>query len=189
MRPMLGCSITLIAILLSESWSLPDPTCYEPTSGQGPALDSWACLSIGVDIIDHWPFLYLYLTHSTPPWPFYIRCPLEIERNGCLFKMDFFSPTAIVQVTRSTIYTAILDIDSHCVGRGKNVDGGQLVETLGDRIFLTYSLGHPRPRLTGTNTSTVGNSQPNENSVVPAHLNASLVVSGDDNSSYIAFER
>ena len=189
MRPMLGCTITLIAILLSESWSLPDLICYEPTSGQGPALDSWACKSIGVDIIDHWPFHYLYLTHSMPPWPYFIHCPLELERNGCLFKMDFFSPTETVKVARSMIYSAIIDIDSHCVGREVNVDGGQLVENFGDRIFLTYSLGHPRPRLTGMNTSTGGNSQPNENSVVPAHLNASLVGSGDDNSSYFAFDR
>ena len=103
--------------------------------------------------------------------------------------MDFFSPTETVKVARSMIYSAIIDIDSHCVGREVNVDGGQLVENFGDRIFLTYSLGHPRPRLTGMNTSTGGNSQPNENSVVPAHLNASLVGSGDDNSSYFAFDR
>ena len=86
------------------------------------------------------------------------------------------------------IYSAILNIDSHCVGTDKNADGGQLVESFGHRIFLTYSLGHPRPRLTGMNTSTVGNSQPNENTIVPAHPNASLAGSGGDSSSYVAFD-
>ena len=91
--------------------------------------------------------------------------------------MNFVGATTIVQVTRSTILTAILDIDSHCVGRDQNVDGGHIVEILGDRISITYSLEHPGPRLTGMNTSTAGDSQPDENSVVPVHLNASLVSS------------
>ena len=190
MRSILGYSITLIVILLSGTWSLTDPTCYEPTSGRGPALVSWACLQTGVDYVDHYPLPRYLLIHDTPPNPYYIQCPLQIERNGCAFTLDFVSPTGITQVTRLDIVDAILNIDRHCVGKkGMNVDGGQVVETVGDKIFRFYSLDHPGLQLNGTNTSSVGNSQPNENFVVSANLNASLVRSEDVDSGFTGSDR
>ena len=189
MRSILGCSITFIAILLSGTLSIPEPTCYEPTSGRGPALVSWACLQTGLDYMDHYPLPRYLLIHSTPPNPYYIQCPLQIERDGCLFTLDFVSPTGVTQVTQLDIADAIININRHCVGKGTNVDGGQVVETVRDKIFRFYSLDHPGPRLNRTNTSSVGNSQPNGNFVVSANLNASLVRSEDVNSGFTGSDR
>ena len=70
-----------------------------------------------------------------------------------------------------------------------NVDGGQVVETVGDKILRFFSLDHPGLQLNGTNTSSAGNSQPNEDFVVSANLNASLVRSEDVNSGFTGTDR
>ena len=189
MRSILGCSITFITILLAGTWSLPEPTCYEPTSGRGPALVPWACLQTGLDFIDLYPLPRYLLIHRTPPSPYYIQCPLQIERNGCAFTLDFVSPTGVTQVTLLDIEDAVTNINRYCVGKGMNVDGGQVVETVGDKILRFFSLDHPGLQLNGTNTSSVGNSQPNEDFVVSANLNASLVRSEDVSSSFTGSDR
>ena len=103
--------------------------------------------------------------------------------------MDYDGSTRIPQANRGIIVDAILNIEDHCIGEDKNADGGQIVESLGDQIYIKYSLQHPQPQLTGMNSSSVGDSQPNENFVLPAHPVASLVRSGDVNSSFMAFDR
>ena len=183
----------LIVILLPATWSsLPDPTCYEPTSGRGPALIPLACLTTGLLFETHHPLPTYYLIHRTPPNPNFIHCPLGIESNGCLFTMDYSGhsgPFKALKISRNVITLALLAIESHCVGEDKNADGGQIVEEVADQVFIRFTLQHPGPRLTGLNTSSVGDSQPNENFTVPVHLNASLVRSGEINPSSMAFDR
>lgn len=191
MRPVSRFSIALIAILLPETWSLPDPTCYEPKSGHGPALRERACMKTASALIIDYPSEF-YVIHSPPSNPNFVECPLDIERDGCLFTMDYFSPTNTLHVSRRIILEAILTIQSHCIGRDKNFDGGEIWEIWEsgpDEIFIRYSLQHPEPRLTGMNTSSADDSPPNENLVVPTYLNASLSRSGDINSSSIASEK
>lgn len=103
--------------------------------------------------------------------------------------MDFLGPTRILEVTPTVIVEAIGDIASHCLGKENNTDGGQIVGNLGDDIYIRYTLQHPEPRLTGMNTSSLGDSQPNENFIIPAHLNASLARGGDDEASFVASDR
>ncbi len=84
---------------------------------------------------------------------------------------------------------ATIAILAHCIGGDKNVDGGEIVESFGNQVSITLSLRHPEPRLTGINTTSVGNSESDESFIVPANSNASLVRSGEYNSSFMASGR
>ena len=155
MRLISGYSFTLIAILLSKTWSLPDPTCYEPTSGHGPMLVGSACIGTGLEFLDRYPLDYYFYTHSTPRLSNIIQCPLKIEQQGCLFALDFTDGIAAIGLPRASIVDAILAIQIKCVGRDTNVDGGELVVSLTneDQSYVKYSLQHPESRLFGNNTT------------------------------------
>ena len=83
---------------------------------------------------------------------------MGIENNGCLFTLDYSGPFKVLQINRNTITRALLAIESHCIGEDKNADGGQIVEEVADQVFIKFSLRHPVPRLTGPNTTSVGDS-------------------------------
>ena len=103
--------------------------------------------------------------------------------------MDYDGPSRGLRVARSVILEAIIRIQADCIGHATNFDGGEIIESLGDQVFIKYTLQHPEPWLTGMNTSSVDDSPPEENFVVPAHPNASLVGSGNGNSSLMASEK
>ena len=179
MRPVLGLLVTFMALLVSGSWSFSTPTCYEPTSGYGPALLAHSCTATGTILIDEYPLDSYLLTHGMPPNPKFISCPLSIEKDGCLFTLDYFSATSVVRIQRKTIVDSILHILVSCIGHGQNSDGGQIVDNFGNHIWIKYALKHPK-KLAGNNTASFGATQLNGNLARPTLLNTSI--SGDVNS-------
>ena len=186
MRAVLGFLVTFMALLVSGSWSFSPPTCYEPTSGYGPALLVRACTATGLSLIDEYPLDVYLLTHDTPPSPKFIPCPLKIEKDGCVFLLDYFSATSVVRIKRKTIVDSILHIMVNCIGHGQNADGGQIVDHFGDYIWIKYALQHPK-KLAGNNTASLGDTQLNENLTSPTLFNASI--NGDSSSSMIVASR
>ena len=180
MRAVLGLLITLMALLGSGSWSSSTPTCYEPTSGYGPPLLAHSCTKTGMMLIDDYPLDSYLLIHETPPNPKFISCPLKIEKDGCLFTLDYFSATSVVRIERKAIVNSILQILVSCIGHGQNADGGQIVDNMGNHIWIKYTLQHPE-KLARNNTASFGDTQLNENLASPTLFNASI--SGDSKSN------
>ena len=184
MRPVLGLPITLMAILVSKTWSSSTPTCYEPTSGLGPPLLTQSCMETGLALILEYPLDSYSLVHYKTDSPTYIQCPLKIEQSGCLFTLDFFSATNHVRIDRKVIVDAILVILVNCFAEGKNADGGEIVDHMGKDIWTKYSLTHP-DKLTGNNATSLGDPQLNGTYIGPAHSNANLSMSEDNNPNFM----
>lgn len=174
----------LMAILVSETWSSPSPICYEPTSGLGPPLLVQSCIQTGMVLIDEYPLDSYSLVHRKPPNSTFIQCPLKIEKGGCLFTMDYIGATRHVQIDRKVIVDAILVITANCVTHGNNADGGEILDKLGNHIWIKYILRHP-DKLTGNNATSLGDTQLNGTYISPTNSNASLSISGDNNPSFM----
>ena len=174
-----------MAILVSETWSSLTPTCYEPTSGLGPPLLYQSCMATGLAIIEQYPLDLYTLVHYKTDNPTYIQCPLNIEISGCLFTLEFFGAIDRVRIDRQVITDAIIVILVNCVNN-PNFDGGEIV--VGKDNWTKFSLTHP-PKLTGKNVTSLGDTQLNGTSISPAHSNADLFMSGDNNPSFIVPSR
>ena len=183
MRLVLGFPITLIAILVSETWSSSTPTCYEPTSGLGPPLQSQSCMETGLTLMEEYPFDSYTLVHYKTDSPAYIQCPLKIERGGCLFTLQFAGATGRVRIDQKVIVDAILVILFDCVDN-ENSDGGEIVDPVGGNTRIRYTLRHPN-KLTGNNATLLGDSKLNDTYISPANSKARLSMSGDSNPSFM----
>ena len=173
-----------MAILVSETWSFSTPTCYEPTSGLGPPLLAESCIETGVALIEELPLDSYSLVHSTAPNPAFIQCPLKIEKGGCVFMLDYIGVTRLVHIDRKVIVERLIEILAYCVVQGNNADGGEILDKMGNHIWIKYSLQHP-DKLTGNNAASLGDTQLNGTYISPANSKASLSMSGDNNATFM----
>lgn len=96
------------------------------------------------------------LTHGPPIFWDWVHCPLNIQRGGCYFRLDYSRPSSLestpLECSRQVMISALLLITDQCVLKN-NVDGGELVLKISDGSSTIFSLTHPPTSLSGGNKS------------------------------------